>query len=467
MLWLSLHLHPINSFCSIGLRNYNLLPKRRESGMKSIKLLAVSVLWVLFSSSSMKALAEIKPNTFNLTPLIGGYVFEGDQDLKSGSLFGLGFGYDIGKHWGAELQLDYIDTEVDDTGESVDGYLYRLDGLYYFMPDSKLVPYLAAGVGAITLDPDRGDSDTNALFNGGGGLKYFVSESISLRGDIRYILASGSSHHNLAYTVGITFQFGGKKKATAPTALPPSDSDGDGVFDDRDQCPGTPAGAPVDTLGCPLDSDGDGVYDFKDQCPETPVGATVDGVGCPLDSDRDGIDDYKDQCPGTPTGVPVDTLGCPLDSDGDGVYDHLDKCPKTPAGAKVDEKGCPIILKQTVSIELKIEFDLNKVDIKPQYHNQLKKVADFMKEYPATTVLIEGHTDNTGSDQYNLQLSQKRADSVRQYLIDNFSIAPERLSAKGFGESRPIASNATREGREKNRRVVAVISAIKETQQMR
>jgi len=90
-----------------------------------------------------------------------------------------------------------------------------------------------------------------------------------------------------------------------------------------------------------------------------------------------------------------------------------------------------------------------------------------MKAYPATTVLIEGHTDNTGSDQYNLQLSQKRAESVRQYLINNFSIAPDRLSAKGFGESRPIASNTTREGRRKNRRVVAVIYATKETQQMR
>jgi OOP family OmpA-OmpF porin len=90
-----------------------------------------------------------------------------------------------------------------------------------------------------------------------------------------------------------------------------------------------------------------------------------------------------------------------------------------------------------------------------------------MQQYPATSALIEGHTDNVGGDQYNLQLSQQRADSVRQYLIDNFSIAPDRLSAKGFGESRPIASNSTPADREKNRRVVAVISAIKESQQKR
>ena len=429
--------------------------------MKPIRLIMVSLLLLLYPCASMTALAEIKPNNFNITPLIGGYAFESNQNLEDGSLFGLGFGYNFDEHWGTEVQFNYIDTEVDDTGESVDGYLYRLDGLYHFMPDSKLVPYLAAGIGGITLDPDKSGSDTDAFINGGGGLKYFVTESIALRGDIRYVLSSGSTHNNLAYFLGVIFHFGGKKKVTAPTAQPSVDSDGDGVYDDQDQCPDTPSGATVDSLGCPLDSDGDGVYDYQDNCPNTPSGATVDSLGCPLDSDGDGVYDYQDNCPNTPSGATVDSLGCPLDSDGDGVYDYLDKCPSTPTGARVDENGCPIILKETVSIELKIEFDLNRADIRPQFHKQLKKVADFMKEYPETTVRIEGHTDNAGPDQYNLQLSQKRAESVRQYLINNFSIAPKRLSAKGFGESRPIASNATREGRRKNRRVVAVIFATK------
>jgi OOP family OmpA-OmpF porin len=405
--------------------------------MKPIRRIMVSLLILIYPCATMTARAEIKPNTFNLTPLIGGYAFEGNQNLENGSLYGLGFGYSFDKHWGTEVQLNYIDTEVDDTGQSVDGYLYRLDGLYHFMPDSKLVPYLAAGIGAITLDPDKSGSETEALINGGGGLKYFVTESIALRGDIRYILSSGSRHNNLAQFVGVTFTFGGKKKAIAATSRPSIDSDGDGVYDDQDQCPDTPSGAKVDSRGCPLDSDGDGVYDDQDNCPDTPTGATVD------------------------------SLGCPLDSDGDGVYDYLDKCPNTPTGARVDENGCPIILKETVSIELNIEFDLNRAEIRPQYHNQLKKVADFMRTYPDTTARVEGHTDSAGPSQYNLQLSQKRADSVRQYLINNFRIAPDRLNARGFGESRPIATNTTREGRKKNRRVVAVIYATKETQQMR
>ena len=436
--------------------------------MKTTRLLVVGVMLLLNLFFIRTALAEIKPGAFNLTPLIGGYIFEGNQNFKNGPLLGLGFGYDFTKHWGAEIQFNYIDSELVTTGESVKGYFYHLDALYHFGPEKKLVPYLAAGIGGITLDPKTAGSDTNAAFNAGGGLKYFVSDTIALRGDIRYVLTTDKTHNNMAYTFGVTFHFGGKKKAAAPPPPPPpADSDGDGVYDDRDQCPGTPAGVPVDSVGCPLDSDGDGFYDYQDQCPGTPAGAPVDSVGCPLDSDGEGVYDYQDQCPDTPARAPVDSVGCPLDSDGDGVYDYLDECPNTAAGVKVDEKGCPIILKETVSIQLNIVFDFEKADIKPQYHAELKKVADFMQEYPATKALIEGHTDNVGGDQYNLQLSQQRAESVRQYLIDNFSIAPDRLSAEGFGESRPIASNSTPAGREKNRRVVAVISAVKESQQKR
>ena len=366
------------------------------------------VLFVLSLLVSVTSMAEIRPGGFELTPLVGGYVFEANQDLENGLAAGLGFGYHITKHWGVEGIFNYIDTKFDSTGEDVDGYLYHLDGLYHFRPDKRLVPYLSAGVGGITLAPDKGSSSTDPLLNGGGGLKYFLTDFIALRGDVRYILAFGSTQNNLAFTFGVTFNFGGKEKEVVPAALPP-----------------------------PVDSDGDGVYDHEDQCPNTPAGA------------------------------PVDAVGCPLDSDNDGVYDHEDQCPDTPAGAKVDESGCPIVLKEEVSVELNVEFDLNKADIKPDYHDELSEVADFMKAYPLTAVVIEGHTDGSGSAQYNLQLSQRRAESIRQYLIDEFGIAPERLSAKGYGESKPIASNETREGRQRNRRVVAVISATKETPQMR
>jgi OOP family OmpA-OmpF porin len=183
----------------------------------------------------------------------------------------------------------------------------------------------------------------------------------------------------------------------------------------------------------------------------------------PADSDKDGVPDSVDKCPNTPAGVKVDANGCPIDSDGDGVPDYLDKCPDTPKGVKVDKDGCPLVAKavektpEKVSIALEIQFDSGKAFVKPAYDEQIKKVADFMKTYPETTALIEGHTDNVGKEEYNLRLSRMRAESVKTYLVQKFSIPADRLSAKGFGSSQPIADNATLEGRQKNRRINAVL----------
>ena len=183
-------------------------------------------------------------------------------------------------------------------------------------------------------------------------------------------------------------------------------------------------------------------------------------TGAPLDTDKDGVPDYLDKCPGTPEGVQVDKDGCPLDSDKDGVPDYLDKCPGTPLGVKVDKDGCP--LPEVVSITLKLEFDTAKSDIKAKFNNEIKQVADFMKQYPGTKAVIQGHTDNVGSEASNIKLSQARANSVRTYLIEKFGIEKDRLTAVGYGPKKPIASNATSEGKQKNRRVEAVIeTAVK------
>ena len=386
---------------------------------------------VLLTGFVSTAQAETRAGAFYLTPQIGGYVFEGNQNLDHSPTYGLGLGYFLDRRWAGELTFNFIDSEIESGGGNVDGYLLRLDGLYHFTPENRLVPYLAAGIGGIRLDPDIGGSDSDFLVNAGGGLKYFLTDSIALRGDARYVLTFDETHHNLIYTLSVDFLFGGKKKVAAVAA--PADSDGDGVTDDIDQCPGTPRGVSVDARGCPLDSDGDGVYDFRDKCPDTPAGVRVD-------------DD-----------------GCPLDTDGDGVYDHLDKCPDTPRDLKVDSDGCPMMLEEQVSVKLDIQFESNKADIRPQYHRQLKEVADFLTTYATTSAVIEGHTDNVGEADYNKDLSQRRAESVRDYLINNFGIDPNRLTARGYGEQRPVASNDTAQGRAQNRRVVAVISAEKQT----
>jgi len=255
----------------------------------------------------------------------------------------------------------------------------------------------------------------------------------------------------------------------------PLDADRDGVPDYLDKCPGTPAGVKADKDGCPLDSDGDGVPDYLDKCPGTPAGVKVEQDGCPLDSDGDGVPDYLDKCPGTPAGVKLDKDGCPLDSDGDGIPDYLDKCPDTPKGMAVDQDGCPLAARvqpsEAVSavetqivekgrVTLNVEFDFDKAVIKKKFHDEIGNLAAVMKKYPDLKITIEGHTDNVGGLTYNEKLSQRRADAVKKYLVEKFGIEDSRLTAKGYGPIRPIESNATKEGRQKNRRVEAAAEYI-------
>lgn len=178
----------------------------------------------------------------------------------------------------------------------------------------------------------------------------------------------------------------------------------------------------------------------------------------PADADGDGVPDARDSCPATPAGAPVDGMGCPTDSDEDGVMDYEDNCPDTKRGVLVNAEGCPA---EKVSVTLSITFPTGKTVIDSSFDPQLKKVADFLKRFPETTMVIEGHSDNVGRPAANRALSQKRAEAVREQLIQKFEAPANRLTAKGFGPDQPVADNNTAEGRAANRRVVATISADK------
>lgn len=146
-----------------------------------------------------------------------------------------------------------------------------------------------------------------------------------------------------------------------------------------------------------------------------------------------------------------------LDSDSDGVPDSIDQCPNTPRGIKVDKVGCPVPIPQKVAITLLVEFDFDKTAVRPEYHGDIEKVANFLTAYPKTTGVLEGHTDSIGTEEYNMGLSKRRAESVKKYLVEKFSIDAGRISTEGHGESSPVASNETKEGRQRNRRVIAEI----------
>lgn len=239
----------------------------------------------------------------------------------------------------------------------------------------------------------------------------------------------------------------------ANRGCPILDTDGDGLLDDEDDCPLDPG--PRENRGCPiLDTDGDGLPDDQDECPTEPGPAS--NRGCPIrDTDGDGIFDDVDECPNEP-GIP-ELNGCPpTDRDGDGIPDHLDKCPDEPG--IVEEQGCPrkytlvVVKNERIEILEQVLFETGKHRILPESFGLLDQVALVLKDAPKIRVRIEGHTDSQGAERSNMTLSQNRADSVRDYLI-NVGIAADRLLAVGFGETTPIASNSTVQGRALNRRV--------------
>lgn len=347
--------------------------------------------------------------------------------------------------------------------------------------------------------------------NLGAGVECNLSRHIAARVgfDFFYLTGLGTSfakrvddyrtRGNLLFSLGLTAYVGrGKKKqepaaqiaapersAPVPKPKPKSaDTDADGVPDSTDLCPDTPVGTPVDSVGCPKDSDGDGVPDWRDRCPDTPRGASVDSVGCPLDSDSDGVYDGVDFCPGTPPawrahvdehgcvadadsdGVPdfldlcpdtepgtaVDSTGCMPDEDKDGVPDSRDLCPDTPPGLAVDENGCLVMthLDRTLLLFPDLEAGLVKLD--KLTSKILDDLAVRLASAPDVLVYIRGYTDNVGEPQNNRTIAQRRADLVRQYLIDR-GIAPQRITAIGLGEVDPIADNSTASGRKRNRRL--------------
>jgi len=304
----------------------------------------------------------------------------------------------------------------------------------------RAIPYAFVGAGYQWVS---GDYDNNLIGNAGLGLKLPIYKALNLFAEVRAIRDFGNNDNYYGWLSGLGFAFG-----ATPEQPKVVDSDGDGVADSLDKCPNTPANVKVDANGCPVDSDGDGVADYLDTCPNTPANVKVNANGCPIDSDGDGVADYLDKCPNTPANAKVDANGCPVDSDGDGVADYLDKCPNTPSGMKVNNVGCP------VSFNFEVQFDCCKAEIKPQYMERIRKFAEFLKQNPGYKAEIQGYTDNTGSKEYNILLSQRRAKAVYDALI-KLGVPKDRLTWAGYGPANPIAPNDTPEGRAKNRRVVA------------
>jgi len=354
-------------------------------------LYAGSVL-ALAAALPLTGVAEEDYSRWYINPAVGLQSFDSDRKQKDEVTGMLGLEYRWGEHWSTELR--YLRSSLHQKGglSSADLDQLYLDGLYYLGTFGNFEPYLAFGIGHARFDYKRRHDETQ--INAGAGVRYNITPNWSVRADVRGINGLDSENTDTLASLGISYAWGpGTRQQTAAVA----DSDGDGVPDDRDLCPNTPAG------------------------------------------------------------VAVDSDGCPLDSDGDGVPDYLDECPNTPAGREVDERGCPYELTETVEMELSINFAYDSDEVPESFLHEVERAAQFLKRYADVEAVIEGHTDSTGPAAYNQKLSERRAEAVRRLLTERYGIDASRLQAVGHGESQPIADNDTPEGRLANRRVVAVM----------
>ena len=391
----------------------------------------------------------------------------------------------------------------------------RFNALAFVAPNARVKPFLLLGAGAIYKyawrDPDviaessnslgwgqYENPDLDFLVNAGAGVFVPIYGPAALRADFRYLMNIGSEPHGLRedvfndweLTIGVAAWFGNgsndrdfdgivDKLDDCPTdpedldrwedadGCPDDDNDGDGVSDWDDTCPDAPEDLDgwQDADGCPDDdNDGDGLSDRTDRCPDSPedLDGFLDRDGCPDDdNDEDGVVDVADQCPNHPEDLDGfrDSDGCAdSDNDADGLADYRDACPDRPEtyNGFDDLDGCPDDMPDEVErfmgVIRGVNFHVNSAEITVDSYRLLDEAAAVLNRWDHLRIDVEGHTDSDGGDDFNLDLSQRRAESVRRYLIRR-GVDADRLEAHGYGEERPLVDNTSADGKAVNRRV--------------
>ena len=383
------------------------------------KMAALSL--AVISSTNAFAQDSSEPEYKNWFGLSGMYYNTDDSrplDLTDGGLYDDGrgvafeYGFRFTQSWAARVEFTALDLDYAGGGDE-SGEMVGVDALY-FMPNDAW--FVFGGVKRQAV----GESTT--LGNIGIGKHWDIHEDVKLVTEIAAYHDFGEDYNDYSVKVGIAIPFG----------------------------KGTPA--------APKDSDNDVVVDSKDQCPMTPAGVRVDANGCSIDDDNDGVLNNVDQCPNTPAGTKVDATGCAIkDSDNDGVVDSKDMCPDTPAGVKVDAKGCTVFDEETVEITLRVLFDNESAVVKMPKDPEISEFAEFMKQYPSTTAVIEGHTSAPGSEAYNMDLSKRRAANFKEVMVDMYGIEGSRLETIGYGETQLLDNGKNAEAHRVNRRISVTV----------
>ncbi len=388
--------------------------------------LAMMAVVTLFAVSVAQAdEAEMRPY------LSGAYQLSFQDDARQ-SERGNGFSFTVGKalnrYWGLEFGGFVADYDPEGAGPGWNEYGFHVDGLFFYDRDRRFAPYFLLGAGRATNWQQAGnESDDGNLVHAGLGFFKQMGDHLGFRGDLRYRVIdnkdlTAGDFSEPVLRVGLTYALGARPQPK-PASKPSFDSDGDGVMEDVDRCPGTPANTAVDANGCP-DTDGDGVGDSIDECPNTPRGARVDARGCALDTDGDGVFDYEDKCPNT-VGIEVDADGCPA------------------SGA---------LLRKFEDVNFGFDQATLTDYARITLDGTAKAIREMQAQYPNLWIEVEGHTDSVGPEEYNLRLGLRRANAVKDYLVRKGGLESERIETRSLGESRPVATNATAKGRLLNRR---------------
>ncbi|MBL0226433.1 MAG: outer membrane beta-barrel domain-containing protein [Geobacteraceae bacterium] len=385
---------------------------------------------------------------FSISPVIGGYLFDGKQHLDTNLIYGVRAGYNVTDNFGVEALFDYVNTEPTRAKNRFEMNRYGAELLYHFIPDNTLVPYMAVGLSGLNFDASGADKKTRAAFDYGLGLKYFLNDSIALRGDVRHIIYSYNSQtkNNLEYTLGAYIPFGGTKPVAKAVQLPvaPTVVPAPKAVDPAPAQVTPPPAAPTAAIRLSAPSVTKGL-------PVTLSWNSQNASGCDI---QPGIGPVPPQGSKsiTPTVSTKYNLVCSgaggTATSSAGVTVVLPPA-LTPRAAAAAARFCskPAILN--------IQFDTDKSDVKPQYEADLKNVGEFLKDFPKARGEISGHTDSVGSNAYNQKLSERRAVSVETYIRTTFGIGSGRLTSKGYGETRPIDTNKTKAGKARNRRIEA------------
>jgi len=368
------------------------------------KIVAAAAATALLLGST--AMAAEKPGQWYVTPMASA-IWVDDERLVDDDI---GAALSVGRALTDDVNLELHGFNYAlENGRELDYWGVGADASRVFYRNQRVSPYLLVGFGWSKKNSDPGLDEDTIYGNLALGFLTDVTSngSIALRTELRYRIdhdsndrpdGSRGSFRDLMLKVGIQIPFG------------------------------QPYAEPVVARAAPIPPP-----------PPPPV----------VDSDGDGVADDLDQCPGTPRGVTVDAAGCPVDTDGDGVADYLDECPGTPPGTRVDSRGCA--LTDVISLE-GVTFGFNSAEITADERGTLAEAVSILERYPNVRVEVAGHTDSVGNPTYNLNLSQRRAESVVEFLVER-GIDGDRMVARGYGQNEPIADNATEAGRAMNRRV--------------